>query len=85
MGEYCPSHSYTLTALDTAMRWIECQPRKNSDAIQFLTRLEVRDSATRERIESKSHWAYLLSVAKAHLLILEIVTFWEKVYSIKTT
>lgn len=28
IGQYCPSHSDTPTALDTAMRWIECQPRK---------------------------------------------------------
>lgn len=26
--QHCPSHSDTLTALDTEMRWFECQPKK---------------------------------------------------------
>lgn len=39
IGQYCPSHWDTLTALDTAMRWIECQPRKKfrCNSISFST------------------------------------------------
>lgn len=49
--QHCPSHSDTLTALDTEMRWFECQPKKKKpDAIQLLTPLELRDFATQEII-----------------------------------
>lgn len=73
--QHCPSHSDTLTALDTEMRWFECQPKKKkkkSDAIQLLTPLELRDFATQEIIGVINAWKYkflglfVVYIAKSH-------------------